>query len=83
MLYIYYIMTMSNINAYLSSMVKRVLGILKLVMDLIMEYHRVRASGLKTKMVILRYDGDSHISITDTPHHAMLMIIGRLRIGIR
>ncbi len=64
-------------------MVKNQHGILKLVMDHITEYHKVRVSGLEIKMVILRYDGDSHISITDTPHHAMLMIIGRLRIGIR
>ncbi len=55
--YIYYIMTMSNIDAYLNSMVKRVHGILKLVMDLIMEYLKVDPYGLETKMVILRYDG--------------------------
>jgi hypothetical protein len=57
-------------------MVKKVLGILKLLMDLIMEYHRVEVSGLKTKMVTLRYDGAYHILNIDTQHHAGLMSIG-------
>ncbi len=43
--YIYYIMTMSNTDAYLSSMVKRVHGILKLVMVATMEYLKVDQYG--------------------------------------
>lgn len=39
--YIYWIMIMFNINAYQNYMVKKVLGILKHAMDLIMEYHKV------------------------------------------
>ena len=61
MLYIFYIMITSNINAYQYSMVKKVLGILKLLMDLIMVFHKVEVCGLKTKMVMLRYDGAYHI----------------------
>ena len=49
--------TMSNTNAYLYFMVKRVHGILKHLMDHTMEYLKVEVSGLKIKMVILRYSG--------------------------
>jgi hypothetical protein len=54
-------MTISNRYVLLSYMVKNQHGILKPVMVHTMEYHRVRVSGLKTKMVILRYDGAYHI----------------------
>ncbi len=64
-------------------MVKRVLGIQGLDQDRIMVFLKVRVSGLKIKMVILRYDGAWLISKIVTPHHAGLMSIGRLRIGTR
>ena len=76
MLYIYYIMTISSMYVSVSSMVKNQHGILKLLMDHIMEYHRVTVSGLKTKMVILRYDGAYHILSIVIQHHAGLMSIG-------
>ncbi len=59
--YIYYIMIINNTDAYLSFMAKKVHGILKQLMDLIMVFLKERVNGLKTKMVILRYDGGSHI----------------------
>ncbi len=45
MLYIYYITIINNTDAYLNFMVKRVHGILKLVMDLTMEYLKVDQYG--------------------------------------